>query len=104
MKIQFLYFEGCPSYKNGLENLKQALKELNLPEDFEMINVDSDEKTKEYQFIGSPTIRINGKDIDPRAREAKITGYRACRIYQTEEGIQGAPTVKMIKDFVSQNL
>lgn len=97
MKIQFLYFEGCPSYKQGLENLKQALRELSLPEDFEMINIDTDEKAKEYHFIGSPTIKINGEDIDPRAREAKITGYKGCRIYQTPEGIKGAPTAEMIK-------
>lgn len=102
MKIEFLYFEGCPSYKQGLENLRQALRELNLPEDFEMINIDSDEKAREYNFIGSPTIRINGQDIDLRAREAKVTGYKGCRIYQTEEGIKGAPTVEMIKKAIRE--
>lgn len=102
MLIQVLYFSGCPSYKKGLENLKQALRELNLPEDFEMINIDSDEKAKEYNFIGSPTIRINGEDLDPKARETKVTGYKGCRIYQTEEGIKGAPTVEMIKKALRQ--
>ena len=100
MQIQFLYFEDCPPYKQGLENLKQALKELNLPADFEMININSDEKAKEYNFIGSPTIRINSQDIDHKAREAKVTGYKGCRIYQTEEGIKGTPTVEMIKKII----
>lgn len=100
MKIQFLYFNGCPSYKQGLENLKQVLRELSISEDFEMINIDSDDKAKEYNFIGSPTIRINKEDIDPKAREVKITGYKGCRIYQTEEGIKGAPTIKMLKKVI----
>lgn len=97
MKIQLLYFSGCPSYKEGLENLKQALRELGLKEDFEMINIETDEMAKEYQFIGSPTIRINERDIDLRARGAQVTGFKGCRIYQTEKGILGAPTVEMIK-------
>lgn len=100
MQIRFLYFSGCPSYKQGLENLEQALKELGLKEDFEMINVDSGEKAKEYNFIGSPTIRINREDIDPKARGAKVTGYKGCRIYQTEEGLKGAPTVEMLKEAI----
>lgn len=102
MKIQLLYFSGCPSYKQGLENLKQALRELSLPEDFEMINIDTDEKAKNYHFIGSPTIRINGEDLDPSAREAKVTGYKGCRIYRTGEGIKGTPTVEMIKKALQQ--
>lgn len=104
MQIQFLYFSGCPSYKQGLENLKQALKELQLPEDFEMINIKTDEMAKEYHFIGSPTIVINGQDIDPKARDAKVTGYKGCRIYQTEQGLKGAPTIEMIKKSPSTSL
>ena len=103
MQIQLLYFSGCPSYKDGLENLKQALKELDLKEDFEMINIETDEMAQEYNFIGSPTIRINGEDIDPRARDAKVTGYKGCRIYQTEEGLKGTPTVEMIKKTIKED-
>lgn len=102
MKVQLLYFSGCPSYKDGLKNLKQALKELGLPEDIEMVNIETDEMAREYNFIGSPTIRINGEDLDLRARGAKVAGYKGCRIYQTEEGIKGAPTVEMIKKALQQ--
>lgn len=104
MQIQFLYFSGCPSYQQGLENLKQALKEMDLAEDFEMINIDSDENAREFQFIGSPTIRINGFDLDANARDKEVTGYKGCRIYQTEKGIQGSPTIEMIKKFIQENL
>lgn len=97
MKIQLLYFSGCPSYKEGEENLRQALKELGLGEDIEMINIETDEMAKEYKFIGSPTIRVDDRDLDPRAEGAKVTGYKGCRIYQTPEGIKGAPTIEMIK-------
>lgn len=102
MKIQFLYFDGCPSYKQGLKNLKQALSELSLSEDFVMINIETNKAAKEHHFIGSPTIIINGEDIDPRARDAKVTGYKGCRIYQTEEGLKGTPTVEMINKAIKE--
>lgn len=102
VKIQLLYFEGCPSYQQGLENLRLALRKLNLPEDFEMINIETDKMAQEYHFIGSPTIRINGEDIDSRARKAKVTGHKGCRIYQTEEGLKGAPTIEMIKKVIQE--
>lgn len=102
MAIQFLYFEGCPSYKNGLENLKLALEELGMEEDVEMINIETNEMAQRYHFIGSPTIRIDGKDIDHRAEGAKVTGYKGCRIYQTEQGLKGAPSVEMIKKVLSR--
>lgn len=102
MKIQFLYFSGCPSYRGGLENLKQALRELGLKEDFEIINIETDEMAQEHNFIGSPTIRINGEDIDPKARDVKVAGYKGCRIYQTEEGLKGTPIVEMIKRAIKE--
>lgn len=102
MQIQLLYFSGCPSYKDGLENLKQALRELSLKEDFEMINIETDQMAQEHNFIGSPTIRINRVDIDPKARNAKVTGYKGCRIYQTEEGLKGTPTVETIKKAIKE--
>jgi hypothetical protein len=104
MQIQFLYFDGCPSWQGGLKNLKHALTEMNLSDEaIEILNIKTDEEAKKYQFIGSPTIRVDGEDIDPAASD-QITSRRGCRIYKTPEGIKGEPTVQMIKEFIEKRL
>lgn len=104
MQIQLLYSDGCPAWQGGLKNLKTALKELNLSEDLiEMVNIKTDEEAKKYQFIGSPTIRVDSKDIDPTA-QGQTVSRQGCRIYKTPKGIKGEPTVQMIKEFIQKRL
>ena len=60
MKIQLYYFDDCPSYQKALDNLKEALRSQELPQEVEMIPVASEDDAQAKRFIGSPTIRING--------------------------------------------
>lgn len=66
MKIQLLYILDCPWCLKTKKLLRESLKELGTDAKVEEILVDSEEKAKKYQFVGSPTIRINGKDIQER--------------------------------------
>ncbi|MFN4182129.1 MAG: DUF2703 domain-containing protein [bacterium] len=85
MEIEFLYFSGCPSYERALELLKEAMAQEGISEEIRIYRIDTEEEAQKHRFIGSPTIRINGKDIDPNV--PPDTPYRAtCRIYRTEEG------------------
>ena len=96
MKIELYYFDGCPSYIEALENLKKALKLEGLLEDIEMIHVDSDNDAQTKRFIGSPTIRIDGVDIEGPDAEKK--GYSfSCRIYANSGGLLGWPSVEKIR-------
>ena len=63
MKIQLYYFDDCSSYQKALDNLKEALRSQELPQEVEMIRVTSEADAQAKRFIGSPTIRINGIDI-----------------------------------------
>jgi glutaredoxin len=63
MKIQLLYILDCPWCLKTKKLLRESLKELKMEAEIEEILIDSEEKAKKYQFIGSPTIRIDGKDI-----------------------------------------
>jgi len=69
MKIQFLYILDCPWCLKTKKLLRESLKELKIEAEVEEILIDSDEKAKKYQFIGSPTIRVNGKDIQERVNK-----------------------------------
>lgn len=95
MKIEFLYFDGCPSYKEALKSLEEVIVELGIKPEVVKINVVDNQTAKKYRFIGSPTIRINGKDL---VEEKGTSVYkRGCRIYMTKEGIRGIPDREMIK-------
>ena len=92
MKIELLYFDSCPSYKQALANLKEALKEKNLQADLTLIKVESEEKAENVGFQGSPSIRINGKDL-----EGKDEGFSfSCRLYNTDGKLAAAPSKKAI--------
>lgn len=63
MKIQLLYILDCPWCVKTKKIIREGLEELGMNADVEEILIDTDEKAKEYGFVSSPTVRINGKDI-----------------------------------------
>ncbi len=97
MKVTFLYFEDCPSHDAALERLRAVMTEQGIQAKLEIIKVETDEQAQSLQFIGSPTILINGQDIDP---PSSIEVYYAltCRAYQLEDGrISPLPSPDMIR-------
>ncbi len=63
MKIQLLYILDCPWCVKTKRLIKESLEELRVKAEVEEILIDTDEKAKKYNFVGSPTVRINGEDI-----------------------------------------
>lgn len=98
MKIELLYFDDCPSWRTGLDHLRSALSDTGIDETVELIRVETDEEAEAWQFQGSPTIRVNGRDIFPTGHDNYALG---CRVYQTPDGMRGWPTVEMIKDAIA---
>ena len=96
MKIQLYYFDDCSSYQKALDNLKEALRSQELPQEVEMIRVTSEADAQAKRFIGSPTIRINGIDIEVPEAEEKGCGY-GCRIYAENGRSAGWPSVEQIR-------
>lgn len=95
VEITLLYFDGCPSWKMGLENLKSALQSEQLEAKIEMKNIETAELAQKEQFLGSPSFRVNGKDLWPEERE----DYKlSCRIYNTPDGMKGFPSVNMLRE------
>jgi len=99
MKMELLYFDGCPSWENGLKNLKAALQEEELSASVEIVKVEDDQDAARLKFLGSPSFRVNGHDLWPEERENYSL---SCRIYPTPEGIRGFPTVAMLREQLRQ--
>jgi hypothetical protein len=84
MKVELLWWEGCPSWPGALADLKGVMAELGAdPESVELREVESDEQAESERFPGSPTIRIDGQDIVPANGEP--IGL-ACRVYRLRDG------------------
>ncbi len=96
MHIEFLYFEGCPNHEIALSNLKESLSELDIHTDIKIIKVESPEDALEYRFLGSPSIRINNKDLE--IEEDNSTEYSMrCRRYKNGETMVGFPSKELIQ-------
>jgi len=80
MKVEVLYFEGCPNHKPAVERVRLVLRQQGIAAELVEIEVPDAEAAKAMGFLGSPTIRVNGLDIDPASRTAKEVGF-ACRCY-----------------------
>jgi hypothetical protein len=90
--VTLLYFDGCPNWQVADERLRVLSSELDLTLEHRL--VETPEEADEVGFRGSPTILIDG--TDPFARGDEPTGL-ACRVYQTEDGQQGSPTLEQLR-------
>ena len=53
------------------------------------------------RFLGSPTIRVNGRDIEPGA-DARSEFTLACRVYRTDSGFSGQPDDRWLRDALEE--
>jgi hypothetical protein len=82
--VELLYWEGCPSYPEARELVEQVLRELGRPDRIVMREVRTQQEAEELRFPGSPTIRVDGRDVDPEGAAARPA--LNCRIYHLPDG------------------
>lgn len=80
MQVKILYFDGCPHYGLTLALVKQVVTERGVDARVESVHVDDATDAERLRFLGSPTVQVDGADIEPAARSR--TGYAySCRMY-----------------------
>ena len=95
MRVEVLYFDGCPTYRAAQKILREVLAGEGVGADVALLKVGSEEEARRLGFPGSPTIRIDGRDLFPAAKRA---GHAlGCRVYATPEGLRGSPTPDMVR-------
>jgi len=65
--VEVLYFEGCPNHEGARGLVERVSRELGIESELRLVEVASDEEAWRLRFLGSPTIRVEGDDVDPRA-------------------------------------
>ncbi len=97
MKIEVLYFDGCPNVEPTMERLKGVLVESGTNNSIFLTRVSVQASAQALRFLGSPTIRINEVDIEPSAASRTDYGLM-CRAYS---GSGGVPSEAMIRSAIS---
>ena len=73
MRIELLYFDGCPSHAAFLPRLQELLARVGVDGAVEQRRVESDEAAEREQFLGSPTVLVDGVDVDPGPADVATT-------------------------------
>lgn len=97
--IEVLYFDGCPNHPPALTRLDEVLAELKVEAQVVQRAIESQEEAEAAQFLGSPSIRVNGLDVEPEARERTAYAY-SCRTYNGD----GVPAKALIADAIREGL
>jgi hypothetical protein len=97
MKIELLYWRQCPSYPEAQQLLDEVLRGRGIDEPVELHEVTSDDEAQRLSFPGSPTIRIDGRDVDPAG--ASEPPALNCRIYHLPDGrVSPVPTREQLEE------
>lgn len=92
--IELRYIDSCPNREVAEARLKEAIAAEGIEEAISYTLVSSIEDAQRMGFVGSPSILVNG--VDPFAPESAQPCF-ACRVFATEDGPQGSPTVSEIR-------
>ena len=84
MKIELLFWDGCPSHPEALALLREVLDEHGIAEQIEIREVYTQDEAVELAFPGSPTIRVDGRDVDSAG--ASEPPSLTCRVYRFPDG------------------
>jgi len=103
MLVEVLWWEGCPSTPKAVEQLRAALAELDLdPDSITMRKMTSDAEAEQQEFVGSPTIRVDGVDLFPPG-DAPIG--LSCRVYQLQDGrVSPTPDPELLRQALRRSV
>jgi hypothetical protein len=97
MKIEFLFWRGCPSHPEARALLDEVLAAHGLAVEVDEREVTTTEEAQRLAFPGSPTIRVDGRDID--AAGASSRPALTCRIYHLPDGrVSPVPTREQLEE------
>jgi hypothetical protein len=91
VQVELFYWAGCPSHPEAHELLRVVLAERGVDAEIEVHEVTTQDQAERLAFPGSPTIRIDGRDVDPAGASGRA--MLACRIYRLPDGrVSPVPT------------
>jgi hypothetical protein len=95
--VEVLFIEDCPNYAAALALVERVAAELYVAPDIRVIEVRSPDEARALRFLGSPTIRVAGRDVEPGAERRRDFAI-ACRAYRAPRGLVGQPDEAWVRE------
>ena len=95
--VEILSFAGCPNHLGAIELVERVSGEVGLDPEIRVLDVPDQEAAQRLRFLGSPTIRVGGRDVDPHGEERRDDAL-SCRVFRTEAGVSGQPDERWVRE------
>jgi hypothetical protein len=99
--VEILYFEDCPNHEPALATVRRVAAEVGLEPTIELLAVPDAEAATAQCFLGSPTVRIDGRDVEPGSDERRDFGL-SCRVYRHNGRVAGEPDEAWIREALTR--
>lgn len=90
MRVELLHTEACPNAIAYLPRLRQLVAAAWVTDAVRVRLIACPDEARREGFLGSPTVRVDGRDVEPAAGQRRDYGL-SCRLYRTVDGVQGSP-------------
>jgi hypothetical protein len=99
--IEVLYVEHCPNFPAALALVQRVAAELGVDAEFRTTMIGDQAAAERTRFVGSPTVRVDGRDVDPEG-ELAAEYTLDCRLYWHEHRLAGYPQERSVRDALLQ--
>jgi hypothetical protein len=96
-RVEVLFIEDCLNYAAARALVERVADELHLEPDIRSIEVRDPDDARALRFLGSPTIRVRGRDVEPGADRRRDFAL-ACRVYRSPHGVSGEPDEAWVRE------
>jgi hypothetical protein len=93
-RIELLFFDGCPSHERLLPTVRSLARQSGA--ELMLRRIRTPEEAESERFLGSPTVRVDGEDVEPGAAQRTDYGMR-CRLFRFEGGQSPVPPAEWIR-------
>ena len=100
-RVEMLYFEGCPNHEAARALVERIAAELRVEPEIHALEVPDTDAAAKLRFLGSPTVRVDGRDVEPGADE-RHEFVLSCRVYRRERGFSGQPQEAWIRGALAE--
>jgi hypothetical protein len=92
-----LYVEHCPCVSAALLLVRRVCAELGLDAQVRAILIPDQAAAERARFLGSPTVRVAGRDVEPGVELAGEYTLE-CRLYRHEHRLAGYPQERWVRE------
>jgi hypothetical protein len=99
--IEILTFEECPNRDRAVALVERVVADASGDVEVAIVDVPDAGAAERLRFLGSPTIRVDGRDIEPGGADRTDYVY-GCRVYRTDAGLTGIPDERWLRDALAR--